>query len=371
MKIAIVHDWFNEVGGAEKVVREIIRCYPEADLYCLFDFFDDELRKRFLSGKTTHQSFIQRIPFAKRFYRFLFPLFPSAIEQLDLSAYDLIISSSYCVAKGIRKHSGQLHICYCHSPVRYAWDLKREYLKAVKDPLSRSIFSFFLNRLRRWDKSVNDRVDFFIANSKNVSERIRQNYKRESVVIYPPVDVSKFTASTEKQDYYFSVSRLVAYKKTELLVKAFARFPHLKLLVAGDGPNRKRLEKLATPNVHILGYLPSEELREKIRSAKAFMAAANEDFGITIVEAQACGTPVIVPYLGGYKETVLETTGLFFEYQSVPAIVKAISTFESQQRKFKTEDFISNVQPFNTERFQTELKDFISSKYAAHSNKGN
>ncbi|MCW3083017.1 MAG: putative alpha-glycosyltransferase [Bacteroidetes bacterium] len=366
MRIALVHDWFNEVGGAEKVVKEILYCYPDADVYCLFDFFDDTKRQRFLSGKSTTKSFIQKIPFAKKFYRFLFPLFPGAIEKLDLSDYDLIISSSYCVAKGIKKHPGQLHICYCHSPVRYAWDLKDDYLKETKDPLSRSIFSFFLNRLKNWDRSVNDRVDFFIANSHNVSNRIKQNYNRESTVIYPPVDVEQFSIQQQKQEYYFTVSRLVAYKKMELLVKAFAQFPDLKLMIAGDGPNRKKLKKMAPPNVQILGYLELNELREKIRSAKAFVAAANEDFGITIVEAQACGTPVIVPYLGGYKETVLSTTGLFFEEQSVVSIVKAISTFEKQNMKYETADFLKNVQPFNVNRFHTELRAFINQKYTAH-----
>lgn len=366
MKVAVVHDWFNEIGGAEKVLREILHCYPDADVYCLFDFFDDDQRKRYLHGKSTRHSYIQRIPFAKKLYRFFFPLFPDAIESLDLSGYDLILSSSYCVAKGIKKRPDQLHICYCHSPVRYAWDLKREYLKAVKEPVSRSIFSYFLNRLKRWDRSVNERVDHFIANSHNVSGRIRQNYHRASTVIYPPVDVQQFRIREQKQDYYLSVSRLVSYKKTELLVKAFAQFPQLQLLIAGDGPNRKRLQRIATPNVQILGYLPSDELREKIRSAKAFVAAANEDFGITIVEAQACGTPVIVPYLGGYRETVLETTGLFFEYQSVPAIVKAITTFEMQERKFNPADFAANVQPFNVQRFRDEYTNFVNSSYAAH-----
>ena len=368
MKVALVHDWFNEVGGAEKVVREILHCFPGADVYCLFDFFDQPMRDKFLAGKHTQNSFIQKLPFAKRFYRFYFPFFSSAIEKIDLSGYDLIISSSYCVAKGVKKHGKQLHICYCHSPVRYAWDLRDEYLQTFKEPISRSIFAFFINRLRAWDKRSSDRVDHFIANSKNVSNRIRQNYNRASTVIYPPVDVDKFSVQTEKGNYYFSVSRLVSYKKTELLVKAFRYFPHLRLQVAGDGPNKKRLMKMAPPNVEILGYISNEMLIQKIKSAKAFVAAANEDFGITIVEAQACGTPVIVPYLGGYKETVLPETGLFFEEQSLPSVLKAIETFEKEEKKYDPADFINNVRPFNTKRFHDEFRTFVNEKYAAFAN---
>jgi len=364
MKIAIVHDWFNEVGGSEKVVKEIIHCFPNADVYCLFDFFDAEKRKNFLAEKKTKTSFIQNIPFAKRFYRFLFPLFPSAIERLNLSAYDLIISSSNCVAKGIKKNEKQLHICYCHSPVRYAWDLKEEYLQTVKNPINRSIFSYFLNRLKKWDKKASNRVDFFIANSSNVKNRIKQNYGRESVVIYPPVDIEKFSINSDKSNYYFTVSRLVAYKKVELLIKAFEHFPQLKLQIAGDGPNKKKLIQMAPPNVEILGYVDRNALVQKMKSAKAFIAAANEDFGITVVEAQACGTPVIALNLGGYKETVLETTGLFFEDQSVDSLVNAIAAFENKNKKYEANDFINNVKPFNINRFQKELLAFVNEKYS-------
>lgn len=368
MKVALVHDWFNEVGGAEKVVNEILHCFPDADVFCLFDFFDDTKRAKFLHNKKTTSSSIQSLPFAKRFYRFYFPLFPKAIEGLDLSAYDLILSSSYCVAKGIRKTNKQLHICYCHSPVRYAWDLKEEYLQTFKEPLSRNFFAYFVNKLKKWDFEVNNRVDYFIANSQNVRNRIKQNYLRESEVIYPPVDVAKFAIQTQKQNYYFSVSRLVSYKKTDLLVKAFKHFPHLKLQIAGDGPNRKKLLKMAPPNVEILGYVDSPTLISKIKNAKAFIAAANEDFGITIVEAQACGTPVIVPFLGGYKETVLPTTGLFFENQTLDDLIAAIEKFETNKQVYKSEDFEANVKPFNTGRFRESFTNFVLTKYADFKN---
>lgn len=369
MKVALVHDWFNDIGGAEKVVREILLCYPEADVFSLIDFYDEQKRKKYLLGKRSKTSFIQNIPLSKKFYRFLFPLFPLAIEGLDLSGYDLIISSSSSVAKGIQKTNSQLHICYCHSPVRYAWDLRQDYLNVIKNPVSKSIFNYFLNRLQKWDLQSNSRVDFFIANSINVKNRIKNNYNREATVIYPPVDVNSFEFTKIKENYYFTVSRLVSYKKTEQIVKAFAKFPHLKLVVAGDGPNRKKLCKIASSNVQIIGYISTEDLKEKIRKAKAFIANANEDFGITVVEAQSCGTPIIVPFLGGYKETVTEDTGHFFKEQTVSDIEDAIELFENQNKVYQDDDFKNNVQRFDKSRFKKEFTDYIEKTYKDFFNK--
>lgn len=364
MKVAVVHDWFNDEGGAEKVIKEILVCFPEANVYCLFDFFDDEKRKKYLNGKLTNKSFIQKIPFAKRFYRFLFPMFPKAIESLDLSNYDLIISSSFCVAKGVIKTEKQLHICYCHSPVRYAWDLRNDYLDAVKGQLIKKIFNYFLDRLKKWDITSSQRVDYFIANSKNVQKRILENYERESTVIYPPVNISAFQITRNKSNYFFTIARLVAYKKTELIVRAFGMMPHLQLEVAGIGPNLAKLKRIATPNIKTLGYIDSQTKKMKIENAKAFIGAANEDFGITMVEAQASGTPVIVPYVGGYIETVLETTGLFYKNQTVEDIVKAVTDFEKGTMEFKPADFSANVERFNVTRFQNEFLSFVNEKYS-------
>lgn len=369
MKIAVVHDWFNDIGGAEKVVREILVCYPDADVFSLIDFYDEHKREKYLLGKRAKTSFIQCIPFSKKFYRFLFPLFPRAIESLDLSKYDLIISSSSSVAKGIQKTETQLHICYCHSPVRYAWDLRQDYLSVMKIPVSKTIFNYFLNRLQKWDLKSNSRVDFFVANSMNVKNRIEKNYNREATVIYPPVDVSSFEITTKKENYYFTVSRLVAYKKTEQIVKAFSKFPHIKLIVAGDGPNRKKMNKIASPNVQILGYIPTDDLRKKIKNAKAFIANANEDFGITVVEAQSCGTPIIVPYMGGYKETVNECVGQFFEKQTVKDIENAIELFETQKKVYHEADFIKNTTRFDKSRFRNEFTSFVDRTYKAFYNK--
>jgi glycosyltransferase involved in cell wall biosynthesis len=364
MKVAVVHDWFNYEGGSEKVVKEILVCYPDADVYCLFDFFDEEKRKKFLHGKVTTRSFIQKIPFAKKFYRFLFPVFPKAIESLDLSGYDLIISSSFCVAKGIMKTENQLHICYCHSPVRYAWDLRDDYLSAVKGAVLKKILIYFLNRLKKWDIESSKRVDYFIANSNNVKKRIFENYARESVVIYPPVNLSAFTITRNKSNYFFTMARLVAYKKTELIIRAFGKMPQLQLEVAGIGPNMGKLQRIATANVKMLGYIDTQTKKEKIENAKAFIGAANEDFGISMVEAQASGTPVIVPYIGGYIETVLDTTGLFYKNQNVEDIIDAVTTFEKGNRKFKPSDFRDNVERFNVSRFRKEFTVFVNEKYS-------
>ncbi len=366
VKIALVHDWFNEAGGAEMVVREILHCYPDADVYCLFDFFTPENRKNYLAGKTTHTSYIQQIPLAKIRYRNLFPLFPSAIERLDLADYDVIISSSSCVAKGAKRRAGQLHISYCHSPARYAWDLKEDYLKAAKTKVTRSILKFFFEKLRRWDLRSVDRVDYFIANSGFVRDRIKRFFGRDSTVIYPPVDVEIKESASERSDFYFSVSRLVIYKNVDLIIDAFRQMPELKLQIAGDGPMRKKTMKNLPPNVTYLGYIDDETKRLKLSQAKAFVAAATEDFGISIVEAQSYCTPVIIPSVGGYKETVNQNTGVFFHQKTVENMVSAIRAFDVGKRVFVREHFEENIKSFCIERFRIEFKAFIDDKISRH-----
>jgi glycosyltransferase involved in cell wall biosynthesis len=366
LKIALVHDWFNEAGGAEMVVREILHCYPDADVFCLFDFFNEDNRKNYLAGKKTHTSFIQQLPLARIRYRNLFPLFPRAIESLDLKDYDVIISSSSCVAKGIKKIPGQLHISYCHSPARYAWDLKEDYLKAAKTQVTKAILKYFFNRLRRWDLKSSDRVDFFIANSIFVRDRIKRFFGRESTVIYPPVDVEIKESAAVRSDYYFSVSRLVIYKNIDMIVEAFRRMPELKLQIAGDGPMRKKTMKNLPPNVTYLGYIDEETKRLKLSQAKAFVAAATEDFGISIVEAQSYCTPVIIPAIGGYKETVNHNTGVFFHRKTVDDMVTTIREFHQTNRVFQRDHFEDNIKSFCIERFRNEFKAFIDDKISKH-----
>jgi len=365
-KIALVHDWFNEAGGAEKVVREILHCYPEADVFCLFDFFDQTNRDYYLFGKKTHTSFIQHFPLVRQNYRTLFPFFPKAIESLDLKDYDIIISSSSCVAKGVKRKEGQLHISYCHSPARYAWDLKEEYLRVTKSPIAKSILKYFFEKLRKWDLKSSDRVDFFIANSSFVQDRIQKFFHRKSTVIYPPVNVEMKTTFGERSNEYITVSRLVTYKNVDLIVEAFRQMPELKLEIAGDGPMRRKILKNLPPNVTYLGYVDDETKQKKISKAKAFVAAATEDFGISIVEAQSYGTPVIIPSLGGYKETVNTDTGVFFHQKTVDNMVAAIREFHNNNKEFRREHFENNIKPFSIERFRSEFKAFVDDKIDKH-----
>ena len=296
MKIAVVHDWLVVYGGAEKVLEQILNIYPEADLFALVDFLDEDKRD-FIKDKKVKTSFIQRLPKAKTKYRNYLPLMPLAIEQLDLSKYDLIISSSYCVAKGIITSPNQVHISYVHSPIRYAWDLQHQYLKeaGLTKGLKGWLAKIILHYMRIWDTRTSNGVDYFIANSKFIAKRIWKCYRREADVIYPPVDVEAFEYCDQKEDFYLTASRMVPYKKMDLIVEAFTHIPDKKLIVIGTGPDFDKIQKIAQghDNIKLMGYQPFSVLKEHMQKAKAFVFAAEEDFGITPVEAQACGTPVI------------------------------------------------------------------------------
>ncbi len=364
MKVAIVQDWLIVEGGAEKVLHEILNVYPEADLFALIDFLPDSTRNKVLLGKKAKTTWLQKLPFIKHYYRNLLFLFPKAIETFDLSEYDLIISSSYCVAKGIKREKGrQLHICYCHSPMRYAWDLKEQYLNDL-GLIKKVFFKSIINRIAKWDLKTVDNVDHFIANSHNVQERINRIYKREAFVIYPPADVSVFTFKEEKKSYYFTSCRMVPYKKVSLIVEAFALLPHLKLIVAGDGPELKSLIKKDIPNVEFLGFLAQNELIEKIQNAKAYVLAANEDFGITSIEAQACGTPVIALKKGGYLETVLNNeTGVFFDEQTVISLKETINDFEKNPLKINQDVLLRHIDDFTIDSFKNKIEKYVTEKY--------
>lgn len=356
MKSAIVQDWFAVNGGAEKVVRELVDMYPDADIFSLVDFLNETDRKEILKGKKSKSSYLQNFPFARNHFRNYLPLFPHAIESLDLSAYDLIISSSYSVAKGVKKNKGQIHICYCHSPVRYAWDLRKEYLAGLSLP-KRIVSSLTLAYIRKWDSGTSERVDLFIANSKNVAERIKRIYNRDSVVIYPPVDTGSFTPEENKDDYYFTTLRVVPYKRLDLIIDTFNQLPDKKLVVAGEGPALDKLKKKAGSNISFVGFVSKSELVRLMQKAKGFILAAEEDFGITSLEAQCCCTPVIAYRKGGYLETVIEgKTGVFFDHQTVESLRKAITDFENSGIKFRKQDFMANVENFTTEKFREAFK---------------
>ncbi|MGF6609705.1 glycosyltransferase involved in cell wall biosynthesis [Paraburkholderia sp. WSM4175] len=356
VRIAIVHDWLVTYAGAEKVLEQIIACFPDADLFSLVDFLDD---RSFLRGKPVTTSFIQKLPLARSKYRSYLPLMPLAIEQLDVSAYDVVISSSHAVAKGILTGPDQVHISYVHSPIRYAWDLQHQYLRQSKltnGPKS-ALARLILHYMRNWDIRTSNSVDGFVANSAFIARRIKKVYQRDAQVIFPPVDVEAFTLCTEKEDFYLTASRMVPYKKIDLIVEAFAGMPEHKLVVIGDGPDMAKIRAKAGPNVEIMGYQPFEVLKDRMSRAKAFVFAAEEDFGISVVEAQACGTPVIAYGKGGALETVRDLsepkpTGMFFDEQDTDSIIAAVNRFDELGHRFLPENCRGNAEQFSAAHFR-------------------
>lgn len=368
-KIALVHEWLLSYAGSEQVSAAILDSYPEAQLYAVVDFLTDEQRKHFLDKKAT-TTFIQKMPRAKKLYQKYLPFMPLAIEQLDVSAADLVISSAHSVAKGVITGPDQLHISYVHSPIRYAWDLQHQYLResGLDSGLKGWLAKWLLHKIRIWDYRTANGVDHFIANSQYIARRIKKVYGREADVIYPPVEIDSFDVVTDKHEYYFTASRMVPYKRIDLIVEAFSSMPDKKLIVIGDGPEMSKIKSKASSNVQLLGYQPFSVLKEYMSNAKAFIFAAEEDFGIIPVEAQACGTPVIAFGKGGALETVVppginEPTGLFFKKQSVESICDAISQFELTPSLFTPYACRRNAEKFSRERFDFEFKSYVDKKW--------
>jgi glycosyltransferase involved in cell wall biosynthesis len=369
LKVAIVHDWLYVYGGAERVLEIMLECFPNAELYSLIDFFPTDKRD-VLRNKSIHTSFIQKLPFAKTKHRMYLPLMPLAIEQFDMSSYDIVISSSYAVAKGVITGPDQLHLCMCYSPMRYAWDLQHQYLQ--ESGLMRGMKSWaarwLLHRIRLWDYRTANGVDNFIAISNFIARRIWKVYRRESTVIYPPVDSTAFELYLEKEDFYLTASRLVPYKKIDLIVEAFAGMPEKRLVVIGDGPDAEKISQKATPNVQLLGYQPFSVLKDHMQRAKAFVFAAEEDFGIVPIEAQACGTPVIAYGKGGVLETIVglgakSPTGVFFGEQSLVSLQQAVQTFEQHSHRFDPHLIRQNALRFNSERFRQAFLSFVEEQW--------
>lgn len=371
MKIAIVHDWLVNYAGSERVLEQILLVYPEADLFSIVDFLPANQRG-FIQNKPVTTSLVQKIPFVEKKYRQYLPIMPFAIEQLDLSKYDLIISSSHAVAKGVITGPDQLHISYTHSPMRYAWDLQHQYLresgltKGLKGWLAKSI----LHYMRIWDSRTANGVDHFIANSNFIARRIMKVYRREATVIYPPVDIDAFALCKKKENFYLTTSRMVPYKKIDLIVETFAQMPDKKLIVIGDGPDFAKIQTKAGKNVELLGYQSSEVVKDYMQRAQAFVFAAEEDFGITPVEAQACGTPVIAYGKGGVLETIRpmdvveRPTGIFFASQTVESLCQAVMTFEKGGNAILPESCRQNAERFAAGVFRRELKAFIDTVLA-------
>lgn len=372
-KIAIVHDWLVTFAGAEKVLEELIILYPEADLFSVVDFLNDKDRLR-IKNKKAKTTFIQNLPFSKNKYRNYLPLMPLAIEQLDLSSYDVILSSSHAVAKGIITGPNQVHISYVHSPIRYAWDMQHQYLK--ESNLTQGFKGLFakliLHYIRNWDYRTSNGVDIFLSNSDFIGKRINKVYQRNSITVYPPVDIQKFSHDIEKsvdnEEFYITASRLVPYKKIDLIASAFKKMPLKKLIIIGDGPDKQKLINIIgdSKNIEYLGYQKDEVLKNKIANAKAFIFAAEEDFGIIPVEAQAAGTPVIAYGKGGALETIVDIdlnrkgTGIFFEEQTEESICDAVFRFEKKHHLITKENLEGNVIKFSREQFRYNIEKIVS-----------
>ncbi len=370
LRVAIVHEWFVNFAGSERVVEQMLEVFPDADVFSLVDFLPNS-NKSFLKGKTPKTTFIQNLPFAKKHFRNYFPWFPIAVETHDLRPYDLILSSSHMVSKGVIINQDQLHVCYCHSPCRYAWDLYHQYLDeaGLKTGVKGFIAQFFLHRLRVWDQISTPRVHHFIANSKYIAKRISHVYNRVSEVVYPPVDVQNFTYVEEKDDYYFAAARLVPYKKMDLIVEAFGLMPDKKLIIVGSGPDDSKLKKYNFPNVELRKEADASEFLKLISRAKAFVFAAEEDFGITLAEAQACGTPVIAFGKGGASDIVIDgITGVLFWNQTSDSLISAVNKFESIQSQLVLKNISLNSQRFSNFTFREQLTQTIFRKWKEFKN---
>ena len=370
-RVAIVHDWLTAPGGAERVLRQMLLTYPDADLFTVCDFLPEQHR-HLLEGRVPKTSFIQHLPFARTKYRMYLPLMPVAVEQFDLSGYDIILSSSYCVAKGVLTGPDQIHVSYVHTPVRYAWHLQHQYLEEMG--LTRGALSIavraILHYIRIWDLRSAVNVDRIVANSRYVGRQVTRLYQKECAVLPPPVELDRFTLEPAKEDYFVTASRMVPYKRIDLIVKAFARMPERKLIVIGEGPEMSRIRAAALghSNITILGYCSDEDLKGLVSKAKAFVFAAIEDFGISVVEAQAAGTPVIALGRGGALETVQgldaqEPTGIHFFEQTEEALIAAVQEFDRERQRIKASACRRNAERFSCDRFRTGLKQLIEEAF--------
>jgi glycosyltransferase involved in cell wall biosynthesis len=361
-KIAIVHEWLTTLGGSEKVTGELLKIFPSADVFSLIDYLPERDRA-FLNNNVVKTSSLQKAPLIQKYYRYYLPWMPHAIERINLTGYDLIISNCHAVSKGVLTGATQFHISYIHTPIRYAWEMRDEYLRS--SGLTQFVARIVFHYIRKWDRVAATRPNRIIANSKHIACNIQKVYGRESRVIYPPVDTEYFKLQTQKEDFYLTVSRLVPYKRIDLIVDAFQKMPDKKLIIIGDGPESRKLKRRDSPNIQWLGYQPGPMVRDYMQRCRAFVFAAREDFGITPVEAQACGTPVIAYGEGGAKETVIECsagdpTGILYPTQSIDALRIAILEFENTPRLYRPEACRKNAEKFSSQRFRTEFSEHVN-----------
>ncbi len=372
MKVAVVHDWLTLKGGAELCLEELLHIFPQADLFCVVDFLP-ERERAFLKNRQIKTSFIQALPGARKRYRSYLPLMPIAVEQLDVTGYDLVISSTAAVAKGVITGPDQVHIAYTHSPIRYAWDLQHHYLAesglthGIKSGIARAI----LHYMRIWDTRTAHGVDQFVANSNFIARRIRKVYGRRATVVYPPVNLDRFTVAQKSEDFYVTISRMVPYKRIPLIVEAFRLMPDRKLVVIGDGPEMEAVRRAAGDNVTILGKQPDDVVTSYLQRAKAFIFAAKEDFGIAPLEAQACGTPVIAYGKGGALETIQGhdlpgQTGVFFFDQSVAALVAAVDHLDTRLTNISPQACRANAERFSIDNFRSGFLRVVDEAMTGH-----
>lgn len=363
--VAIVHEWLVTRAGSEKVVERMLEVFPQADVFSLVKFLDPQTPPRIPSHTQVHTSFIQHLPFAERHFRQYLPLMPLAVEQFDLGSYDVVLSSSHAVAFGTITRADQLHISYVHTPIRYAWDLQHQYLhqsglhRGVKSAITRVI----LHYLRLWSLAASHRVDCYLANSYHVAQRIWKTYRRPAQVLYPPVAIDRFRWQQPREDFFLTVSRFVPYKRVDVTIQAFNELG-LPLVVIGDGPAMDDLQRSAEGNISFLRNPPDQVVSDYMQRCRAFIFPAEEDFGITVVEAQAAGAPVIAYGRGGCAETVLPgKTGLLFSQQSAHSLVEAVHHFKDNHANFHAEVIRSNAERFSEQRFRDELTSFIANKW--------
>lgn len=364
MRVALVHDWLTGMRGGEKCLEVFCELFPSADLYTLV--YAPEKVSATIRHMTVKTSFISQLPWAKRAYRYYLPLFPAAIERFDLGPYDLVLSSSHCVAKGILPHRA-LHIAYVHAPMRYVWDQHDSYFGAGSGWMSRTGMALCRSYLQQWDVRSASRVDYFIANSKNVAAKIKNLYGRDAAAIYPPVDVERFNLHPDVQAYYLIVSALVPYKRVDIAIEAFNRL-RLPLKIVGDGPLRTRLRKIAEPNIEFLGWVNDQDLAGLYARSQALIFPGEEDFGIVPLEAQASGRPVIAYGRGGALETVVSleaenassATGMFFSEPNAESLVAAVELFQRIREGFESANIRRHACKFSRERFKTQISDYIA-----------
>jgi len=359
-KVALVHDWLTGQRGGEKVLEVLAEVFPEAPIFTLLHLKGSQIQA--IEEREIFTSFVQKMPFLRRKYRSYLPLFPLAIELLDLQEFDMVVSSSHCVAKGIIPHPEALHVCYIHSPVRYAWNQYHAYFSADKlNFLSKKLIPPILHRLRVWDESSSARVDHFVANSRTTAQRVYRYYRRKADCLYPPVDTDFFCPGRAQEEYFLIVSALVPYKRIDLAVETFNRLA-LPLKIVGIGTEYKKLKRAAEPNIEFLGSLAPEDLLGLYQGARALVMPGEEDFGINALEAQACGVPVISIARGGATETVVaDETGVFFPEQTTDSLKDAIDKIQSIP--FNRNSLRAHALEFSRESFKKRISAYLQEKW--------